>query len=85
MTNTMQYQVQPQHQNWSSWNLISERQPGVLGSITEYRVYEGTWGERMIQHLIQKGYTMPHIAGIWDAIPDGMTYWEFIKINWVEV
>jgi hypothetical protein len=72
---TLKYKTQPQHQDWNSWNTIS---PG------EARVYKGTWGERMIRHLTAEGYTMPHIAGIWSAKPKGITYQDFIQINWVE-
>jgi len=73
----VQYRSRPEHTDWNRWNTISPR--------GEARVYKGTWGAKMIQDLIAKGYTMPHIAGIWEEIPHDMTYQEFVNINWQEV
>jgi len=73
----VQYRSRPEHTDWNTWNTISPR--------GEARVYKGTWGAKMIQDLIAKGYTMPHIAGIWEEIPHDMTYQEFVNINWQEV
>ena len=73
----VQYRSRPEHTDWNRWNTISPR--------GEARVYKGTWGAKMIQDLIAKGYTMPHIAGIWEAKPNDMTYWDFVNINWQEV
>ena len=48
-----------------------------------HTIYEGTYGERMLKTLVNHGYNLKELAGIYDVIKKEHMLWdEFINTNW---